>query len=90
MFISHGFGEHSGRYDRQAAEFNRKGLLVFSHDHQGHGRSAGERGDISDYRYLDGNFFSTRRTKRERKLILFKEEMDLNVRSINKWRKRIL
>jgi hypothetical protein len=51
LFICHGFGEHCGRYDSQAAEFNKHGILVFSHDHQGHGRSGGERGDIADYRY---------------------------------------
>ncbi|KNC72543.1 hypothetical protein SARC_14900, partial [Sphaeroforma arctica JP610] len=49
LFISHGFGEHCGRYDAQAAEFNKRGFLVVAHDHQGHGRSGGPRADISDY-----------------------------------------
>eukprot|EP01134_Creolimax_fragrantissima_P001021 CFRG1021T1 len=49
VFISHGFGEHCGRYDSQAAAFNKRGFLVVAHDHQGHGRSGGPRGDIADY-----------------------------------------
>eukprot|EP00123_Amoebidium_parasiticum_P020983 comp59632_c0_seq1/m.47856 comp59632_c0_seq1/g.47856 ORF comp59632_c0_seq1/g.47856 comp59632_c0_seq1/m.47856 type:complete len:641 (-) comp59632_c0_seq1:9-1931(-) len=49
LFICHGFGEHSGRYDTVAPYFNQIGVVVFAHDHQGHGRSDGDRGEIKDY-----------------------------------------
>ena len=38
IFIVHGVGEHSGRYDRLAAELHSKlDAYIFSHDHHGHG-----------------------------------------------------
>ncbi|ALF05031.1 putative monoglyceride lipase [Vaccinia virus] len=43
VFISHGAGKHSGRYDELAENISSLGILVFSHDHIGHGRSNGEK-----------------------------------------------
>jgi len=43
VVISHGAGEHSGRYAHVAERLNSAGFAVFALDHRGHGRSAGER-----------------------------------------------
>ncbi|XP_006870555.1 PREDICTED: monoglyceride lipase isoform X1 [Chrysochloris asiatica] len=49
IFISHGAGEHCGRYEELAQMLMRLGLLVFAHDHVGHGQSEGERMVVSDF-----------------------------------------
>uniref|UniRef100_A0A4X2L954 Monoglyceride lipase n=1 Tax=Vombatus ursinus TaxID=29139 RepID=A0A4X2L954_VOMUR len=49
VFISHGAGEHCGRYDDLAQMLNELDLLVFAHDHVGHGQSEGERMIVSDF-----------------------------------------
>jgi len=46
VFLCHGFGEHLGWYEGLAQQLADKGLLVFGHDHQGHGRSEGKRAFI--------------------------------------------
>nr|XP_020033116.1 monoglyceride lipase isoform X3 [Castor canadensis] len=49
IFVSHGAGEHCGRYDDLAQMLMRLNLLVFAHDHVGHGQSEGERMVVSDF-----------------------------------------
>uniref|UniRef100_A0ABI0P1Y8 Monoglyceride lipase n=1 Tax=Bos taurus TaxID=9913 RepID=A0ABI0P1Y8_BOVIN len=49
VFVSHGAGEHCGRYDELAQMLVGLGLLVFAHDHVGHGQSEGERMVVSDF-----------------------------------------
>ncbi|KAM4821006.1 monoglyceride lipase isoform 4-T5 [Thomomys bottae] len=49
VFVSHGAGEHCGRYDDLAQMLLRLDLLVFAHDHVGHGQSEGERMVVSDF-----------------------------------------
>ncbi|MCK7595652.1 lysophospholipase [Microbulbifer sp. CAU 1566] len=52
VVISHGLGEHSGRYRELARKLNSSGYSVYALDHYGHGQSPGGRGDIdafSDY-----------------------------------------
>ncbi|XP_049622502.1 monoglyceride lipase isoform X2 [Suncus etruscus] len=49
VFVSHGAGEHCGRYDEIAQMLVGMGLLVFAHDHVGHGQSEGERMVVSDF-----------------------------------------
>jgi alpha-beta hydrolase superfamily lysophospholipase len=43
VVISHGGGEHSGRYAYVAAALNAAGYAVWALDHRGHGRSGGPR-----------------------------------------------
>ncbi|MBL4932793.1 alpha/beta hydrolase [Clostridium paridis] len=38
--IFHGMAEHSGRYKEFAEYLNRKGFIVYSSDHRGHGKTA--------------------------------------------------
>ncbi|MCK5208006.1 MAG: alpha/beta fold hydrolase, partial [Cyclobacteriaceae bacterium] len=44
LFIVHGLGEHSGRYEEMANVFTKNQIAVFSFDHRGHGRSEGKKG----------------------------------------------
>ncbi|WP_237060178.1 alpha/beta hydrolase [Microbulbifer sediminum] len=49
VVISHGLGEHGGRYRRLAKSLNSAGYSVYAPDHYGHGLSAGGRGHIDDF-----------------------------------------
>ncbi|HEX7321703.1 MAG TPA: alpha/beta hydrolase [Mycobacterium sp.] len=52
VVLSHGFGEHAGRYHHVAQRFGAAGLMTYALDHRGHGRSGGKRvlcRDISEY-----------------------------------------
>lgn len=47
--LSHGAGEHIGRYQHVAAALAAQGAVVMGPDHQGHGRSDGPRMLITDF-----------------------------------------
>ena len=49
VVISHGYGEHIGRYDHVAAALGEHGAAVYGLDHVGHGRSDGEPALIADF-----------------------------------------
>ncbi|XP_029362822.1 monoglyceride lipase [Echeneis naucrates] len=49
VFIAHGAGEHCGPYDKIAQRLKGLSLLVFAHDHVGHGQSEGDRMIIKDF-----------------------------------------
>ncbi|WP_323847284.1 alpha/beta hydrolase [Microbulbifer magnicolonia] len=49
VVISHGLGEHSGRYRELARYLNQSGFSVYALDHYGHGQSDGKRGHIDDF-----------------------------------------
>jgi len=54
VFISHGLGEHIGRYTHLAKFLEGKSFAVFGSDHRGHGKSDGKRGHIMSFdQYLD-------------------------------------
>jgi alpha-beta hydrolase superfamily lysophospholipase len=47
--LAHGYGEHIGRYGHVAQALHRAGAAVIGPDHQGHGKSEGERAQIEDF-----------------------------------------
>ncbi|XP_064633081.1 monoglyceride lipase-like isoform X2 [Lineus longissimus] len=49
LFICHGVAEHCLRYDDIAKRYNDLGILVFAHDHIGHGQSEGDRVHLTDF-----------------------------------------
>jgi len=49
VLISHGFGEHSGRYNHVAEIFNEQNVACFATDHYGHGQTEGLAGHIDKY-----------------------------------------
>ncbi|OIJ67805.1 alpha/beta hydrolase [Streptomyces mangrovisoli] len=55
VLVSHGYGEHAGRYAGLAAVLHRHGAAVYAPDHLGHGRSAGERVLIEDFEDVVGD-----------------------------------
>lgn len=46
--LVHGLGEHSSRYVHVAEAFGKDGLILFSYDLRGHGRSGGIRGHLNN------------------------------------------
>jgi alpha-beta hydrolase superfamily lysophospholipase len=52
VILAHGIGEHSGRYEHVARRLAADGAVVYAPDHYGHGRSDGERGELSDIEVL--------------------------------------
>ena len=46
VLLVHGLGEHAGRYQNVASHLRSWGFSVRAYDQQGHGRSAGPRGDM--------------------------------------------
>lgn len=54
VVLTHGFGEHSGRYNKLGATLSAAGFSLLGYDLRGHGRSQGRRGHAPSYqRYLD-------------------------------------
>lgn len=45
--LVHGLGEHSSRYTHVAEAFNKEGIILFTADLRGHGKSDGARGHIN-------------------------------------------
>lgn len=54
VVLTHGYGEHAGRYDEFARYLVAQGHPTYAFDMRGHGRSPGQRGHIAPYRkYVD-------------------------------------
>lgn len=71
--VTHGFGEHSGRYEGLAQYLGSLGYAVYAQDLRGHGRSMGQRGHIEswlDYWY-DLSLFRNQLESLEPKLPIF-------------------
>ena len=49
LLLSHGIGEHSGRYDAFARELAALGVSTYALDHRGNGRSPGQRGHVGRF-----------------------------------------
>ncbi|ART73121.1 lysophospholipase [Mycobacterium dioxanotrophicus] len=56
IVLSHGLGEHAGRYHHVAQRFGEAGLIVYALDHRGHGRSGGKRVYLRDMSEYVGDF----------------------------------
>jgi acylglycerol lipase len=52
LLLTHGMGEHAGRYTHVAQRLTQLGLRVCTWDLRGHGRSTGQRGDVPAYDLL--------------------------------------
>ena len=52
LFLVHGLGEHSGRYEPLARWLGKRGIALFAFDLRGHGRSRGPRGDAAAFQDL--------------------------------------
>jgi len=52
VLVVHGFGEHCGRYDRIAKLIAAEGFEVYALDHQGHGRSEGDRAYFERFAHM--------------------------------------
>ncbi len=49
LLVSHGHGEHGGRYAELARHLAARGITVHAIDHRGHGRSGGTRGHVDRF-----------------------------------------
>ncbi len=49
LLVSHGLGEHGGRYAALAEDLVGHGFTVHALDHRGHGRSGGRRGHVAHF-----------------------------------------
>jgi alpha-beta hydrolase superfamily lysophospholipase len=58
IVVSHGLGEHSGRYATLAGELVAHDYAVYALDHRGHGRSQGPRANIERFAYVVSDFSS--------------------------------
>jgi alpha-beta hydrolase superfamily lysophospholipase len=56
VILSHGYAEHARRYDHVAQRFGEAGLITYTLDHRGHGRSGGKRVYLKNISEYTGDF----------------------------------
>jgi lysophospholipase len=56
LLLSHGLGEHAGRYAALARDLAPRGIEIHALDHRGHGRSGGIRGHTARFDRLVDDF----------------------------------
>lgn len=56
LLLSHGLGEHAGRYAPVAAWLARHGVAVYAPDHRGHGGSGGVQGHVERFAHFADDF----------------------------------
>jgi lysophospholipase len=61
LLVSHGLGEHGGRYAQLAADLAAKRVAVHALDHRGHGLSGGARGHVRRFTHFVDDFEAFRR-----------------------------
>ena len=59
--LVHGFGDHAGRYAREAAWLAARGIATFAADQRGSGRTPGTRGHVSRFAQYLGDIVGLRR-----------------------------
>jgi len=64
VLLAHGYGEHAGRYEHVAQVLVGNGAVVYAVDHQGHGKSSGERVLVQDYEEVVGDLHTLDETAR--------------------------
>lgn len=62
LLVSHGLGEHGGRYAALARDLSPRGVSVCAVDHRGHGRSGGGRAYVRRFEELVEDLETVRRT----------------------------
>lgn len=62
ILLAHGFGDHSGRYERYAATVTAAGGAVYCPDLRGHGLSEGERAVIESFDVVAEEYLALRDT----------------------------
>ncbi len=60
LLVSHGLGEHGGRYAGVAEDLAEHGITSYAIDHRGHGRSGGARGHVAHFGQFVRDFESFR------------------------------
>lgn len=67
VILSHGLGEHLGRYEWVAEHLNARGFGAFALDHRGHGHSGGRRGHVLSFNEYLADLDAFRRREVEAK-----------------------
>jgi alpha-beta hydrolase superfamily lysophospholipase len=60
VLFAHGFGDHSGRWQRYGETLAQAGGAVFAPDHRGHGLSDGDRAVVTDFDVVAGEYLALR------------------------------